>query len=352
MADDDKESKTEDATAKRLSKLRSEGRIVKSADLQSAFIVVTCVLTLWTISSRIRTEVLGFTHRMFRFEDLGDPQGALFAFFPAFNAIVAPVLVVAAVVAIGLGLIQTKALFSLKVMEFRLANMNPIGRLKTIFPSKDSALEVLKNLVRLIAIGFVVYSVIADELPYFVTLPAVEPVAAGARVGGAAVKVIIWATVAFVAIGAWDYFRQWKKFRDDTKMSKQEVKDEHKQTEQDPQVKNEIRRKQMQFGKRRMIANVKKSTVIVANPTHISVALRYKPEEGDFAPIMMAKGVDHFALRLRTEARKYGIPIVENRPLARALYQTGKVYQPIPVALYKAAAEIIAHVLRLRRGAA
>jgi flagellar biosynthesis protein FlhB len=188
--------------------------------------------------------------------------------------------------------------------------------------------------------------VVRDSLERFQALPFQTP-AAGARETGAAVVALLWKGAAvFVVFGAVDLFRQRRRWQKQMRMSKQEVREEVKESEGNPQIKGRIRRLQRDMARKRMMQEVPTASAVVVNPTHYAVALRYSME-GMTAPVVVAKGRNYLALRIRERARSHGVPIVENPPLAQALYKSVEVGQEIPAHLYRAVAEILAYIYRL-----
>jgi flagellar biosynthetic protein FlhB len=260
------------------------------------------------------------------------------------------VLFAAAIAAVVAGLAQTKGLFSIDLAMPKLERLDPTSKLKQMLPSKEMATELGKSLLKIGAVGIVVYKIVKDAIPSLLVLGAEDSRAAASTVAELSVRVLLWAGGAFMVIAALDFVVAKRRFDDDAKMTKQELKEEFKQDEQDPGIKRKMRQRGREILAQAKAGDLKTATVLVTNPTHFAVALRYDPQQ-DAVPIVVGKALDAAALRMRTEARGYRIPIIENRPLARALHKQGKIGKPIPAEMYRAVAEIIAHVLRLRAGA-
>lgn len=288
-----------------------------------------------------------FSHRLFRLQDTRQPLEAIDAILPVLTTVVLPVLIVTWVLGVASSMVQTRGLFSMTLLAIKPERLNPIPNLKNIFPTKQSMTELGKQLLKISLLGGVVYKVIADHSPEFGMLAAASPEMGAATVGAIAVDVGVYGGATFAVIAAIDYLMARRRFAEEAKMSKQDIKDEHKDQEGRPEVKARRRQRMRELAKVRAVGDVKDATVLVCNPTHIAVALKYEPDE-DAAPSVLAKGIDAVALRMRHEARRVGVPIIENRPLARSLNATAKIGQTIPVELYRAVAEVIAHVLRLR----
>lgn len=195
--------------------------------------------------------------------------------------------------------------------------------------------------------GVVIYNTIKDKLSILFTFYDISIYEALAITGDILVDVGIKISVVFIIIGIIDLIYQRKKFRKDMKMTKQEVKDEYKNAEGDPQVKGQIRRKMMEVSRRRMMEALPEADVVITNPTHFAVALKYEADKG-MAPVVIAKGADYLAFDIKEKAKEYGIEIVENKPLARILYNNVEVGAQIPPELYQAVAEVLAFVYSIK----
>ena len=343
----DDDQKTEDATEQRLQQLRDDGRVPKSADIAVAAGLLAGMLGVGMLGTHTMRTVEVFTRRALSLRDAGRPMLLVAEVGKAFALTALPFAATVAVVGIVAAVAQTRGLVNFGELAPKWERLDPINGISRLLPGRDVFLELGKTLLKVGAIGYVVWRVLEPELPRLVLLARMPPVAAARETGSVITRVVIQATVALSAIAALDWFLSWRKFQRDARMTKQEIKDEQKQQDGDPMVKAKRRARARQIARQRTIAEVKTATVLVTNPTHIAIALRYDPDK-DAAPMMVAKGVDELALRMREEGRKHGIPIVENRPLARAMHATGKLGRPIPVELYEAVATVIAHVMRIR----
>jgi flagellar biosynthetic protein FlhB len=268
-------------------------------------------------------------------------RGLLYAVTPS----ALPVITMSAAATI-VGLAQTR-MFSLALLLPKIERLNPMNGLSQLLPSKQTFMEIGKQMLKLLAIGYISFGVIADALPLFSTLSSEPPLSAAATVAQTAVQLVLRTCIAFGVVAVIDYWLVRRKFLEDAKMTKQEVRDEYKQQEGNPQVKGQIRRRMKEMNRDRAKADIAQATVVVVNPTHYAVALRYEPEK-DSAPVVLAKGLDDLALQMRSIARQAGVPVVEQRPLARALYAGAKVGKPVPVELYRAVAEVIAYVMQIK----
>lgn len=342
--------KTEEASEKKLSELRKEGKVAQSSDTIAAVTLIAVCAALAANVGQIARDVTGLTLRVFRLTDAKHPTIAMKAALAALGSFV-PVIAVGFVAAVVAGLAQTRGLFSIDLVMPKLERLDPLSKLKSLIPGKDMAIEMGKSLLKIGLISLVVKNLLEGSLPRLMMLGTADARVSAQEVASIASELILWAGGTFAVVAAIDYFIALRKFESDTKMSKQEQKEEFKQEEADPGLKHKMRRRAREMMAQRAQGGVETATVLVTNPTHFAIALRYDPER-DAAPIIVGKAVDDAALALRKRARKLSIPIVENRPLARSLHKNGKVGKSVPVELYRAVAEVIAHVMRLRAGVA
>jgi flagellar biosynthetic protein FlhB len=341
---EDEEQRTEQATPRKRQKLREDGQIPKSQDVGAAAVVLATCATIGSSFDSIGSALAAFTRRTFMLEDATRPLHALHAQLDVLKPAAVPLLVASAAAAIA-GLAQSRT-FSLSFLAPKPERFNPIPALMQMLPSKQSMVEISKQVLKLVAIGWIAYAVVRDATPMFATLSFVPTLSAAQAVGGVVAKLVLRVASAFLAVAVLDYALAYRKFLKDAMMSKEEVRDEHKQEEGRPEIRARMRARMREMSRKRNVADVSKATVLVVNPTHYAVALRYDPEQ-DYAPMIIAKGLDELALAMRAKARRTGVPIVEQRPLARSLY-AAKVGRPIPVELYRAVAEVIAYVMQLR----
>ena len=264
----------------------------------------------------------------------------------AFGTAILPFLAAAALIALAVNVLQTGFIFSSKAMRPKFNRISPIQGFKRIFSSR-SVMEMLKAILKTIILGVLAYNEITANLE------RITGMIGGNAVEMAGVMLEIMLQIAFkmciglVIIAGFDYVYQWWRYEKDLRMTKQEVKDEFKRIEGDPQVKGRIRQKQRQLGLARMMQMLKEADVVITNPTHFAVGLSYK-EGKDVAPMVVAKGKDLIALRIREEAQALKIVVVENKPVARALYAACEIGDVIPPEMYQAVAEILAYLYRLR----
>lgn len=346
--DQDKEAQTEEASDKKKEDLREEGKIAQSHDVISAAGMMGATATLAVTTGKLSLDIAEFATRAFRLSDHRDPYQAVRAALAALSGML-PVLAVAAISAFVAGVVQTKGMFKIELAMPKLERLDPTGKLMQLLPSREMATEMGKQLLKIGVVGVVMWKLIAGALPTLLVLGSEDSRTAAGTVAAVAMRALIWGAAMFVLVAAVDYALALRKFSEDTKQTKQEQKEEHEQQEADPHIKRKIRQRGREIIAQAKAGDLKKATVLVTNPTHFAIALRYDPKS-DAVPMLIAKAVDDAAMRMRKEVRGYSIPIVENRPLARALYKVGKVGKPIPPDLYRAVAEIIAHVMRLKAG--
>ncbi|MGJ4972182.1 MULTISPECIES: flagellar biosynthesis protein FlhB [unclassified Bradyrhizobium] len=352
MSDEaDSEDKTEDPTQKRLDQALERGDVVKSQELNTWFVIASATLVMSTFSGSIGTAVLVPMRNLIANSWMIHADGAgLLALarslsFAVIAAIGVPILMVM-LAAIAGNMMQHRLVWSGEPMKPSLSKISPLAGAKRLF-GKQAAANFAKGLFKLVLLGTVMVMILWPERLRLESLLHMDV----SELLGVTISLTthlmgsVVALLALVAIG--DYLFQYRQWYERQKMSVQEMKEEFKQSEGDPHVKGRIRQIRQQRMKKRMMAAVPKASVIITNPTHYSVALSY--ERGMSAPVCVAKGVDNIAFKIREVAKAHDIPIVENVPLARALYATVEIDEEIPVEHYHAVAEIIGYVMGLRR---
>jgi flagellar biosynthetic protein FlhB len=349
MAD---QSKTEQPTQRRLEKAREEGQFPSAREFVSAlqFMVFLALLgaggAAWFAQFRITARALfqmAFAPEI-RPEDLSAIawQLAWKHFFPLALGGLA-----VAVATLAFRLITTRFGLSLSKLAPDPARLSPLAKLKEL--PRQNLPMLLQSLILLPLFLWAVYAIARDKLDAFLALP-LESVTVGWRFLGGSLMELFWkASGVFLVFGCVDLFRQMRRYKQDLRMSKQDIKDEVKDIEGNPQIKAKIRRLQRDRLRRNMMKDVPKATAVVVNPTHYAVAIRYRVESMA-APLVIAKGKNYLAQRIRQKAIEHQVPIIENPPLARALYQSVEVGQEIPPHLYRAVAEILAYIYKLMHG--
>lgn len=350
--------KTEAATPKRLQDARKKGQVAKSKELTNAFGLLSLFLTLKVFSGYVGSSLINVFKWMYsnRLPDFVDSQrdgvtvqavsSLLLPVFLRILMILAPFLIAGVMVCILGEIIQVGWQVSAEPMKPNLNKINPMNGFKRIF-SKKSIFELIKSILKVMIIFYVAYSTLKDRAGKLFVLYDIDLKGSIALVGDIIIDTGLKISIFYFLIGIIDYVYQKRKFNEDMKMTKQEVKDEFKDTEGDPQIKQKQRQKMQEVSQRRMMKSVPEADVVITNPTHIAVALKYDSEEST-APIVVAKGEDYVANKIKEVAKENGVMITENKPLARALYATVDIGQEIPPELYEAVAEILALVYNSR----
>ena len=240
---------------------------------------------------------------------------------------------------------QTKFLISQENIKFKFSKLNPLSGIKRMF-SIRAIVEVLKNLIKIGILGYVIYSSIIDNLFQVPKLVSVDLMSGIEFIFSCIMSIVKSVVIAFVVISAFDFLYSWWEYEKNIKMTKQEVKEEYKQMEGDPHIKGKIKEKQRAISMSRMMQQLPGADVIIRNPTHFAIAIKYDIDE-DNAPIVVAKGKDNIAIKIIEKATEYKINIVENVPLARALYEKSELNHEIPLEYYEPVAEILAWVYRI-----
>lgn len=347
--------KTEEPTAKKRADARKKGQVGRSQELNTAFVLLVGFFTLKLLWDSIYLSIASYTTYVFtNLNQSVDTENIIHIFIGIIVVLAKtafPVMFAIMLIGLAINFFQVGLTFNTESIEFKLDKLNPINGFGRIF-SKRSLVELAKSFFKILVIGFFLYRFIHEQIlamPQFMFFDLTTSLALVAE--------IIF-QMAFIVIGVimimalMDYgYQKWQTTQD-LKMTKQEVKDEMKQSEGDPQIKGKIRQKQRQMAMARMMKEVPKADVIVTNPTHYAIALSY--QQGMSAPLVVAKGQDLVAQRIKEIAREARVPIIENKPLARALYAAVQIGDAIPQELYQAVAEVLAYVYRLkhaRRGA-
>ena len=343
------EEKTEEPTSKKRQDARKKGQVAKSQELNTAFVLLIGFLILRILWEFIYGNIAEYTIYLYSHLSSSMSTEAISELFIGIMILLAktvmPVMFAILIVGLGINCFQVGLMVSTEKLEPKLENLNPINGFGRIF-SKRSLVELAKSLFKIIVIGYFLFLYLKDQiplLPQFIFFDLPHSLATAADV--------IF-TMAFQVIGvimlmaAADYAYQRWQTTQDLMMSKQEVKDEYKQMEGDPQIKGKIKQKQRQMAMQRMMSEVPKADVIITNPTHLAIALQYK--KGMIAPLVLAKGQDLVAERIKQIAREHHIIIVENKPVARALFEAVDVGGTVPSELYQAVAEILAYVYRIK----
>lgn len=349
--------KTEDPTSKKLEDARKEGQVAKSKEITSAFELLAFFLLLYVWIEKMGTYFVGNIYDIYsqipeyiRMYDGNVPEQTLNAIFVKSMGrvllILAPFLSAGLIVALVCNVAQVKWKPTGKPMKPKFNKLNPVSGIKRIF-SANSLVELFKSILKIGLISYVVYSYLKKNMPPLYLLYDLSLNQAIAQIGslvmGLGLRIAIW----YMLIAVLDFIYQKIKFKNDMKMTKQEVKDEYKNQEGDPQVKGRQRQKMQETSRRRMMQQLPEADVVITNPTHFAVAIKYDPVLYD-APYVVAKGADYLAQKIKETAKEHHIEIVENKPLARMLYANVDVGSVVPPELYQAVAEVLAFVYHLQ----
>lgn len=345
--------KTEKATPKKRQDSRKKGQVLKSQDVTTAVVLLFVFLFLFFAAGFMRDHFfVFFTHTFTEYipiQSLDIDQTMIIykdmVIQMAF--ILLPIMVVAVIAAIIGNLAQFGLLFTSETLKFDLKKIDPIKGLKRIF-SIRALVELLKSLLKISFIGSVTTLLLVMNIEKVLGLAFKTPHDTLVTVGQLVALMGIVASFVLLFISILDYFYQKYDYEKNLRMSKQDIKDEYKNTEGDPIIKSRIKQRQREMAMRRMMQEVPQADVVITNPTHFAIALKYDDEKMD-APIVIAKGADFIAQKIKLIAKEHNIVMVENRPLARALYDDAEIGDRIPDEFFKAVAEVLAYVYRIQR---
>ena len=350
MAD---EQKTEQPTPEKKRRAREDGQFARGKDAGGVAASAAVLLVLMTLGTTFVGLVHAYAVRCF-----GNPSGISEAgaggpiteLGAVLLALTLPPALAAAIASTAIGFAEAGFHPQLSLVLPQAKRIGGFSRIAQMFAPQKAFIEILFSTARVCAVGYVAYSASRDALPRIISLARGDLFSATELMGEVFTTVVIKCTVALGVLAGGDYvYNRWK-IGKQLMMSRQEIKDEHKQSEGDPRTKARMRQRAREMLRKGISKAVPKADVVVVNPTHVSVALRYRPKDG--APVVVAKGYDETALYIRTLARASGIPILENRPLARALASRVRIGKAIPADLFAAVAEVLAFVYRIKGRAA
>ncbi len=349
----DSGEKTEKATPKKRRDARERGQVFKSQEITSALIVLLVFVVIKISGGFVYRRLAGYTEEVIaEYSRINDffvidtmRKYMAEAIMETF-IILAPILATAFAAALITQYAQVGFLFTTKTLGFKFSRINPINGFKRIFSLKG-AVELIKAILKVCIVGYVAYSFIRGEATNIMNVMSMDIKGIVQYLAATTVNMGIRLSVMLVMIGLLDYGYQWWEYEKEMRMTKQEVKEEYKMLEGNPEIKSKIKQKQRQISMRRMLQEVPKADVVITNPTHYAVALKYDSNVSD-APVVVAKGVDFIAERIKEVARENDVEIVENRELARALYDKVDIGETIPQELYQAVAEVLAFVYSLK----
>ncbi len=351
MADQDDASKTEEPSGKKLAEARKKGQVASSMEIKNWFILLGGTLGLAIMAPGIMREV-----RLLVIPFIEAPHAMPMDFehlrlmvvdkFTGAALILAPLIGILVILALAANLLQTGPMYAPKKIEPDFSKLSLIKGIQKKF-STQAIVEFLKGILKISIVSLVAFGMTVPLLQDITLIPAMELGQSLERLHAIAVRLLSGTVAVMTVIALLDFVWQKYSFTKNMRMTKQEVKDEHKQSEGDPQIKARIRRLRQERAQRRMMASVPDADVVVTNPTQYAVALEYKMDRMP-APKVVAKGVDHIARRIREIAEENDVAVVENPPLARALFAAVEIDEEIPPEHFKAVAEVIGYVMRLR----
>ncbi len=353
MAEDSFQEKTEPASDRKREEARRKGKVARSVELNSALVLLFGMLILYVGGGALATGMAEVARSAFlRSGSLVITRENVHALFTGgvvrIGMLLSPVVLGIMVVGLASSYIQVGFVYSPEVLRPTFDKLNPLNGIQKILISRRSLVELGKSLAKVFVVGLVAYWAIEDVIAESPMLVDADPMAVMGYLGNAAYGLGMKAGLAFLVLAIADYFFQRFEHERDLRMSKEEVKEETKSTEGDPQVKARIRGIQRRIAYRRMMQDVPKADVIVTNPTHLAVALKYEAEEMR-APRVVAKGADLVALKIREIAAANNVPIVEDKPLAQALFRSVEIGQDIPEKLFQAVAQLLAYIYRVKQ---
>lgn len=349
MADEQESERTEEPTPDRRRKAREDGQFPRGKDAGNTVAGVAVLITLAALGKSSLDTLRKFAVHCYSepYELVrGDPRELLHAVATTIGVIIFPMVAAAALGGLAIGIAEAGFHPNMKLAAPKWERLDPLPKLKQMFMLQEMGVDIVLQLLRVAAVLAVAYISIKNTFPKLLQLQRVGLEAAALEIARAVFRLGLWSSLALGGLALLDYIKSYRKHEASIRMSRQELKDEMKQQEGDHRIKQRQRARAREAAKRGLAKAVAQSDFVIANPTHISVALRYRMAEG--APVVTAKGYDEVALYIRKLAKEAKIPVIENRPLARALAKRVKQGRPVPVDLYAAVAEILAFVYRLK----
>ncbi|GGG80675.1 flagellar biosynthesis protein FlhB [Paenibacillus radicis (ex Gao et al. 2016)] len=345
------QEKTEKATPKKKQDARKKGQVSKSAELPSSFILLFVFAGFAMIGGYFKERIMGMFWHLFNDQlTMELSEGNVRVLFKELAidmiVILAPIFSIVIIVAIVGNVMQFGFLLTGEPLKPKFSKLNPLNGFKQIF-SPRSLVEFAKSITKLLIIGLLVYQTIAGQWNRILLLPHLSIEQIFNFAAGLTVNLGIKIGSVLVIVAFLDYMYQRYEHAKNLRMSKQDIKDEHKKVEGDPLIKGKIRERQRRMAMQRMMQEVPKADVVITNPTHFAIALQYDATKME-APLIIAKGMDHIALKIREVAKEHGVITMENKPLARALYERADIGDSIPADLFQAVAEVLAHVYKLK----
>ncbi|MDQ0270213.1 flagellar biosynthesis protein FlhB [Cytobacillus purgationiresistens] len=343
--------KSEKATPKKKQDTRKKGQVAKSQDVNTAILLLAVFIFLFFAGDYLLENTLYIMKHSFQeylSMELTEAQAHIL-FLDVLKELVmllGPIMLVAMVAGVIANYVQVGVLFTAKPIEPKLEKLDPIKGFKRIF-SIRAIVEMVKSILKISFVGMVAFAVLWSRIDEILILSQKSVGTALITIANLTVQMGLFAAIALLFLSILDYLYQKFDYEKNIRMSKQDIKDEHKNSEGDPLIKSKIKQRQREMAMRRMMQEVPKADVIITNPTHFAIALKYDESKSD-APIVIGKGVDTIAQKIKLIAKENDIIMVENRPLARSLYDQAEIGDAIPEEFFKAVAEILAYVYRIK----
>ncbi|MFW5962084.1 MAG: flagellar biosynthesis protein FlhB [bacterium] len=341
--------KTEKPTPRRKQEARDEGQVAKSQELNTAFTLGTSFLILYLLFGNIfesLKEKMTTFLTLYEVPDftINSSVNLLMETFLYIVILIAPILIATAIAGVAICILQVRPMFNLKLIRPKFSKLDPIKGAKNLVSMK-SIIELLKSIAKASIITYLTYSQLKNNYHFLINSMEQGIESALLFIGYLIFKIVINIIIFLIILGVADYLYQRWEFMKNLRMSKQEIKDEHKKYEGDPLIKAQRKHRQRQITMNRMMSAMEEADVIITNPTHIAIAIKFDMETME-APVVVAKGEDFIAQKLKEKARELNIEIVENKPLARALNKSTEIGDEIPIEFYQAVAEVLSFVYR------
>lgn len=348
----DSGEKTEEATPKKKKDAKDKGQVVKSKELTSAIVLVSITITILVVSNfavdKLKETLILYLQYYPNFVLNNQSfKGILINSFIRIMMVFLPIALPIMIIGVVANVAQTGKVLTTEPLKPKLEKLNPISGFKRMFSMK-AVVDLIKNLIIVSIVGYVGYSFVKDNYYSIINYSSFKVDAIIIEVSSLIINIFSKVSMVLIAIGIIDYVYQRFQFNKDLKMTKQEVKEEFKQQEGDPQIKSKIRQKQRDMAMKRMMQAVPDATVVITNPTHIAIAVKYDEKSGK-APIVVAKGSDNIAIKIKEIAMENKVPIIENKPLARLMFSKVELDEEVPYDMYQAVAEILVLVMNLKK---
>jgi len=347
------DDKTEEATPKKKSDSRGKGQIARSKEVSVAITLLTCTLLISSLWGMLTTGFKDIIIYFFKFPMLetlsqkGTLTNIVTTVIMKIGGLLLPFALPLMLGGIIASLLQTGFLFTLEPLKPSFGKLNPLTGMKNMF-SKRSLVDLAKNMAIITVITYLAYSYMVKNYQSILGISNLYLPSLGDEVKNLVVGIFKQICIVLVIVASIDYFLQVRMHNKEMRMTKQEIKDEYKQSEGDPQLKGKIKQKQREIGMKRMMQSVADATVVITNPTHLAIALKYEEGGRMEAPKVVAKGADYIALKIKNVAKEHEVPVIENKPLARMMYDRVEIDDDIPQDLYQGVAEILAVVMKLK----